>query len=70
MMFGAGLDAAEHDRLGPPSRRLSSSVDGPLRGGRRRASVALPESSAALVLGNFQGVVLLDMGTVKVRRAQ
>lgn len=70
MMFEAGLDTAEHDRLGPPSRRLSSSVDGPLRGGRRRAPVALPESSAALVLGNFQGVVLLDMGTVKVRRVQ
>lgn len=66
--IGAGGD----HRLGPPSRRMSASADGPLGYGRRRERSesrdrAKPEpEDAALVLGNFQGVVVIDMGFVMV----
>lgn len=66
---GAGSDP----HLGPPARRMSASADGPLGYGRRRERPesrdrAKPEpEAAALVLGNFQGVVVIDMGFVTVR---
>lgn len=77
MVFGATRASADDVDLGlPPARRLSSSVDGCLGNGRRRgggggrdgatAVAAVPEI-VVLVLGNFQGVVVLDMGIVKVR---
>lgn len=71
MVFGATADDVD---LGlPPARRMSSSADGPLRKGRRRGggrdeeaiAGAAPET-VVLVLGNFQGVVVLDMGLVAV----
>lgn len=76
MLFGATTASAEDavDHGLPPSRRMSSSADGPLRnGGRRRerggsmasAAGSIPEP-VVLVLGNFQGVVVLDMGLVMV----
>lgn len=75
MVFGAIAGATTDDLdLGlPPARRMSSSADGPLGKGRRRrggreggtATAAMPET-VALVLGNFQGVVVLDMGLVTV----
>lgn len=68
---GAGSDQL----LGPPTRRMSASADGPLGYGRRKdrsesRDRAKPEpEAAALVLGNFQGVVVIDMGFVMVRTA-
>lgn len=76
MVLGATRASADDVDLGlPPARRLlSSSVDGPLGNGRRRggegrdgaAAAAVPET-VVLTLGNFQGVVVLDMGLVTVR---
>lgn len=78
MVFGATRASADDDvGLGhglPPARRLSSSVDGPLGNGRKRVGVGSDGAAAAaavsetvvLVLGNFQGVVVLDMGIVTV----
>ena len=80
MVFGAatavGATADEVDLGRPPARRMSSSADGPLRNGHRRgrgregvsassSAAAVPET-VVLVLGNFQGVVVLDMGVVMV----
>lgn len=76
MVFGAtpGATADDVDLGLPPARRMSSSADGPLGNGRRRGRWREGESSSAaavpetvvLVLGNFQGVVVLDMGVVTV----
>lgn len=81
MVFGAtavGATANDDDTpLGSQMpRRLSSSVDGslgrvPRRGGGKGgggSTKPLPEA-AALVLGNFQGVVVMDMGLVAVGSA-
>lgn len=76
MVFGATAGATADDdvHLGlPPGRRKSSSADGPpLGNGRRRgrrreggSAAAVPET-VVLVLGEFQGVVVLDMGVVTV----
>ena len=71
--FDTGAGSDQH--LGPPPRRMSASADGPLGYGRRRErsesrNRAKPEPEAvALVLGNFQGVVVIDMGFVMVRTA-
>lgn len=72
--FDTGAGSDQH--LGPPARRMSASADGPLGYGRRRersesGDRAKPEpEAAALVLGNFQGVVVIDMGFVMVRTQQ
>lgn len=62
MVFGA----SDHDTL-PPRRRLSASVEGPIGRGRGRGTSS-PPVAVSLVLGNFQGAVVIDMGLVKVMR--
>ena len=80
MVFGATAAEATADDVDlglPPARRMSSSADGPLGNGRRRERAREGGSSSAaaavavlepvvLVLGQFQGVVVLDMGVVMV----
>lgn len=78
MVLGAALDKDDHcgappGPLGaaPPRRRESLSLE--RLEGRRRTNTEGETAShgendgATLVLGNFQGVVVIDMGRVKVR---
>lgn len=72
MVFGgstataAAAPAHDGDLGRPPTRRMSSSAEGRLGDGRGRGGGQVPET-AVLVLGNFQGAVVLDLGLVTVR---